>query len=277
MSSVSQKERPTNERATAVSWSVATVKANFLAYLRFLQSSPAMTSASSAGVARWSCAVPHSWLNGVLVSRPPAADERALIADSLGYFRSAGLTSASWWVDPSVSTRDWEPHLRRFGFRPEWTTPTMMLALTAAPLANRASPGLEIREVLDDELLREWTCTMVAGFGLPESWQESIAELLRGAGYGGPLRHWVGYVRGSPAGISSLFVGAGVAALRYLATVPEARGRGVGAAMASHALSAAQAQGQTTAVLESSAAGYELYLKLGFRMVGPLDYYYWER
>lgn len=277
MSSVPQKERPTNERTTAVSWSVATVKANFLAYLRFLQSSPAMASASSAGVARWSCAVPHPWLNGVLVSRPAAADERGLIADSLGYFRSAGLTSASWWVDPSVSTSDWEPHLRRFGFRPDWATPAMMLDLTTAPLANRASPELEVREVLDDELLREWTRTMVAGFGLPESWQEGIAELLRGAGYGGPLRHWVGYVRGSPAGISSLFVGAGVAGLRYLATAPEARGRGVGAAMAGRALLAAQAQGHTVAVLESSDMGYGLYLKLGFRMVGPLDYYYWER
>jgi GNAT superfamily N-acetyltransferase len=55
-------------------------------------------------------------------------------------------------------------------------------------------------------------------------------------------------------------------------TIPTARRRGLGTAMTSHALTAAREGGAKNAFLDATAAGVGIYLRLGFRDLGPIVY-----
>lgn len=61
----------------------------------------------------------------------------------------------------------------------------------------------------------------------------------------------------------------------FVATVPEARGRGLAAEAVRAALRSAQERGSTTASLESTAMAESLYDQIGFRSIGR--YEMWER
>jgi GNAT superfamily N-acetyltransferase len=60
-----------------------------------------------------------------------------------------------------------------------------------------------------------------------------------------------------------------------VATLPEARGRGLATALMSHALLEARERGCTTTSLQSSARGRPVYARLGYREIGVVQM--WER
>ncbi len=68
-------------------------------------------------------------------------------------------------------------------------------------------------------------------------------------------------------GASTLSLGAGVAGLGNISTVPERRGRGVGTAVAAAALLEGQRMGIGIAALSADEQGVPLYEKLGFTTV----------
>jgi hypothetical protein len=96
-----------------------------------------------------------------------------------------------------------------------------------------ASPtGLRIEEVHDEEGLRSFERVIIEGFPISE---------LAGQGPGAAFkvemladerqRLWVGWEGERPVSAASAFVTAGVNNVTFVATVPEARGRGYGAAL----------------------------------------------
>jgi GNAT superfamily N-acetyltransferase len=60
-----------------------------------------------------------------------------------------------------------------------------------------------------------------------------------------------------------------------VATLPEARGRGLASGLMSHALRHARARGCTTSSLQATVRGRPLYQRLGYRDLGPV--HMWER
>ena len=72
---------------------------------------------------------------------------------------------------------------------------------------------------------------------------------------------------------AALFLGAGVAGIYNVCTVPEARGRGIGGAVTGAALREAASRGLRLAVLGSSEMGYPVYRRLGFHDVSRLRSY----
>jgi predicted acetyltransferase len=76
---------------------------------------------------------------------------------------------------------------------------------------------------------------------------------------------YVGYHGARPVATNILFLGAGVAGLYGIATVPEVRQRGYGAAIAVAPLAEAASRGYRYTVLFSSQMGHPLYRRLGFR------------
>ena len=60
-----------------------------------------------------------------------------------------------------------------------------------------------------------------------------------------------------------------------VATVPEARGRGLTSALLAHALADARERGCTTTTLEATRMGHSVYERLGYRPLGPVAM--WER
>jgi len=68
---------------------------------------------------------------------------------------------------------------------------------------------------------------------------------------------------------------AGECGIYFVATLPEARGRGLATALMSHALLEARARGCTSTSLQATARGRPLYLRMGYRQIGVIGM--WER
>ena len=64
-------------------------------------------------------------------------------------------------------------------------------------------------------------------------------------------------------------------AVYFVASLPEARGRGLATDLMIRMLTDALAEGCTTTTLQASKAGYPIYRRLGYRDLGALEM--WER
>ncbi len=104
-------------------------------------------------------------------------------------------------------------------------------------------------------------------YGLPPG---TFAPIL--AGMGDPCLHLhIARLGGEAvAGLATIEAGQGDSELAFVATVPEARGRGLGAALIRHALRGARERGCTSTTLEASAMGEPLYARLGYRGLGSM-------
>jgi GNAT superfamily N-acetyltransferase len=110
---------------------------------------------------------------------------------------------------------------------------------------------------------------------MPGAIEDAVAALYMRlpAGPDSPARYHVAYLDARPVATSSLFLGAGVAGIYAVATLPEARRQGIGAALVLTSMRTAQALGYRVATLQASPMGYPVYQGLGFRENGKLHTY----
>jgi ribosomal protein S18 acetylase RimI-like enzyme len=89
-----------------------------------------------------------------------------------------------------------------------------------------------------------------------------------------PVRNYLGYLNGRPVSTSTVFYGGGVAGIYCVSTLPEARGKGIGAAITLKPLQEARDMGYRVGVLQSSEMGFNVYKKLGFRHLCQIENLY---
>ena len=80
---------------------------------------------------------------------------------------------------------------------------------------------------------------------------------------------FVGRLGGRAVGTSIAIQSASASGIVAVGTLPEARRRGVGAAVSWAAVSAGAEHGHDTIVLQASPMGYSVYAAMGFRTVVP--------
>lgn len=183
----------------------------------------------------------------------------------------------TWWVGPPSRPADVGGRLRALGLHEEEPEFGMILDL-AAPL-----PSLELRagttlDAVDDpDELEAWLDVMAAGYGWPADgskhafyrrlYLRDLAErtVLRG--------HFLVRDGGTAVAASSLFLAGGHAFVTNIATIPGARGRGLGTLATLATLRRARQLGYHAAVLTASVDGRGLYQRLGFREYGVLERY----
>ena len=85
-----------------------------------------------------------------------------------------------------------------------------------------------------------------------------------------------GTIAGEPVATVALFLGAGVAAIEHVVTIPQVRRQGIGAAITLMAAQEARAQGYRISVLTSSPMGFNIYSRLGFREYCTFRTYEWS-
>ena len=204
--------------------------------------------------------VPDGSLNGVIHSQFADEEADSRIDETVGYFEGRRLPM-QWWVGPSSRPADLGERLEARGLtaRP-WGPPGMAVDLDGLP-SLAAPAGLTVHRVTDEATVKSWLAATGAQ-----------TEALASAGIEpeGPMRHYVGLLDGEPVGASSLMLAAGVASLQLVATVPEARRRGVGTAMSLAPMVDARHLGYGIGILASSPLGFGVYSRIGFR-----EYFRW--
>ena len=250
------------------------IKANLYKFFRYFKRSPRAEVYETPHVVRWHTSLPHPWFNGVLSTSaaPDTADQ--IIQETLAYFELRNVAGLTWWFEPGLPMADWGERLQAHGFRYDENTPGMAVDLSALNDAVKTPPNFTIASVENLEALKEWTRTFIAGFKMPEAWEAGLFDLMSDLGFDLPIRNYTGYRNGKPVATSNLFLAAGVAGIYFVATLPEARGQGIGAAMTLTPLWEAQQMGYRAGILQSSELGFPVYRRLGFEKLCAMDHYY---
>jgi GNAT superfamily N-acetyltransferase len=152
----------------------------------------------------------------------------------------------------------------------------MAISLDALPAQERLPESLTIIPVEDPDTLETWIEVFAEAYPIPVEWKANFLALLADLGLGLPMRNYLGLLDGKPMATSNLYLGAGVAGVQYVSTLPEGRGKGVGAAMTLAPLYQARQLGYQAGVLQSSEMGYAVYRRLGFQHLCSVEHFDWE-
>jgi len=253
---------------------VTAIRANMCDFFRLVSRSNPAEHFETQRFTRWYSPMPHPWFTGVLSSDLPKKGDETFIAEVIEHFRQKGVNAFTWWLEPHLRPSDWDSILAAHGFGFSDDTPGMAVDLQGLNEALPAVKGLEIRTVTDDESLRTWIKVFVNGYGLPSDWESMTYEMYRQLGLNLPARNYLGYLNGKPVSTSTLFLGGGAAGIYSVATLPEARGKGLGAALTLQPLLETRAMGYRVGVLQSSDMGFNVYKKLGFRHLCQIENFY---
>jgi GNAT superfamily N-acetyltransferase len=262
-------------RDLSTSTLVAAIKANLFEYYRYLGRSPQAEFRDSPQLTWLLTGIPHPFLNNVLRTQLAPDNVDDTIAQTLAYFTSRNVTQLSWWTEPGAHPADLAGHLLAHGLVYTDGGPGMAAELSELDEDLSTPVELMIEPVADSGTLARWVQAFVAGFGLSGSERASF-DLYAGLGFDLPLRSYVGCLQAEPVAIAQLFLAAGVAGVYCVSTVPQARRRGIGAAMTLAALREARDMGYRAGILQSSPMGLSVYLRLGFRELCKMSHFYWS-
>jgi GNAT superfamily N-acetyltransferase len=252
------------------------IKSNLYAFFGIFGRTPSVDFFSQPALMRWRTPIAHPLFQGVLVTGAAPGDEDRLIRESRDYFDEHGIAVFSWWFSPEVDVSPWEGPLRGLGFAADGDPPGMAVVLDA--LVEPVPPArLSIARVENLDTLRAWNRTFAAGYEIPPQMAEHFRDPIAGIGLDDSLQHYLAYLDGIPVATSSLWLAAGVAGIYNVATLPEARGQGIGAAITLAPLRDARAMGYHAGILQSSEMGFKVYQRLGFRHLCAMDHYVWAK
>jgi GNAT superfamily N-acetyltransferase len=209
---------------------------------------------------------------GIWGIRLPPEDVAAAVGDALAWQRERGAPFSFVWSGPATEPRSLGPALDELGLEPwEQDAPCQVAEIGALDweALDGVPAGFSIERVRDDEGVTTFGATFIEAFELPEWAGQAWVDATRAVGIEkAPWRQYVGRLDGRPVATNMLFCGAGVAAVFGVGTVPDARGRGLGAAITLEPLREARERGYRYAVLFASDLGAPVYRRIGFRDVG---------
>lgn len=231
--------------------------------------------ASSMGkrVARWDAlwaadgSGSHPFQNSATLLQPLVAGAAGGLLERLDRFY--GEAGGGPWHLGSV----WPtPDLAPFGYNLYGHAP-LMVRLPGATVPP-APPELHLVEVTDGTTLAAYESVLIDGFPLPELQPVTVGSMFDPGVLGQRYRLWVGYVGDQPVSCASAYLDSGVVGVYFVATRPEARRHGYGAAVTARA---AQVDPALPAVLQASELGRPMYERVGFTTVSNFTIWQKER
>jgi GNAT superfamily N-acetyltransferase len=256
----------------------AAVEADLVAHVARLHEPPIGEVHREDGAVWFTTGLREPYANGVLRADLSGASPGAAIDGLLAPFRSRSLPMM-WWLFSSIAGLPGSvtEALRSRGLVPDTDRPGMGLDLTELRPAPTPD-GAVIERVRDRAAFRAWALVVGRAFedGDFANGPSVRAGLAMGFGDDAAFRHYLCRIDGAPVGASTLSLGAGVAGLANIATVPELRGRGIGLGVAGAALEDARTLGIRIGALSADEAGVRVYEKLGFHAVSRHLTYVWR-
>jgi GNAT superfamily N-acetyltransferase len=211
--------------------------------------------------------LPQPWTSGVMGATLRREEVDHAVEETRAWF-DARNSPWTWWIGPLTEPLDLARTLEAHGFRREEDIPRFALELDDVELDASGSAELAIERVADDRTEAGWLEAMAGAWAEPEV-TDTMRDLSRAAGFDpdGPWARFFGTLNGGPVSSSGLIVAAGVACVIGVATIPEARRRGIGEAMTRAALGEARRRGHRLAILGATEMSRGIYERMGFRFV----------
>ena len=241
------------------------------AFRLLLRGVPGTSWHEEPGLVRYVSGLAHPFGNAVWGGNfaPEAASER--VSELLAPIVERDVP-AFWIVGASARPVDLAERLAAAGLSlaSEATGMARDLSAYAAP---ESPEGVTVREVQSDDDLAVWTDVLSRGYGIPPDVCALMSYYPVLHGYSSSIRYFLGFLDGVAVACSSLVLSGDIAGVYCVATVEEARRRGAGAAVTTAPARVASELGFSLAILQSSAAGYPVYQKLGFQDYGKFGFY----
>ncbi|MBB6049223.1 GNAT family N-acetyltransferase [Armatimonas rosea] len=149
-------------------------------------------------------------------------------------------------------------------------SPMPAMAIDTASVASTLLPdGYEFLRVSSVEEGVAWTEVVAEGFGLPRGLARLLSPEVQGVRTepDAAVQFFGIQNKGKLVAASLLYLANGLAGIYCVATLPDERGKGLGAHVTAEALRVASRLGYGVGVLQASAAGHSVYQRLGFRDV----------
>lgn len=213
--------------------------------------------------------------NGVFRARLQVEEVEGAIAKVIEYF-AAKQAPFCWWTTNSTQPAELGKYLEAQGLKYLSEFPGMAIDLSNLP--SRSCPtDLEIIRVEDRTALESWLRIGAVGFDIPVELVEDLLPLEESLGFqSDQYTRYLALWQKTPVAISALYLDAGVAGIYFVATLPEARGKGFATCLVQTALEDAQKLGYQVAILQASAMGKNVYQRIGFQECCPIEIYFWQ-
>jgi GNAT superfamily N-acetyltransferase len=117
---------------------------------------------------------------------------------------------------------------------------------------------------------------MVDAYGLNSGYTEPFVKLVHDISQRKDFFPYTGLLEGLPVATAFIFLSDGVAGVYSIATVPSARGRGIGAYITAAPLLDAREKGYEVSILHATKMGFPVYERLGYREICKKVTYYWK-
>jgi GNAT superfamily N-acetyltransferase len=218
--------------------------------------------------------IPDPLFNGVFSAHLSSATVEAAI-EEIHLTAVQWKLPLFWWLGPTSEPADLGDRLIKHGFVHAGAVPGLAVALAQLDANLPLPPGFTIEMVGDPEQLDVWANTVAVGTGFSTPIPELIDAVEQQIGLppATTMRRYLGRLNGSPVAGSAMVLNSGVAGIFAVATLPAARGQGVGAAMTLLPLLDALHEGYKVGTLQASAMGYPVYRRLGFQDVCKIELY----
>jgi hypothetical protein len=257
----------------SVSSSVTAIETNLFGFFKLFEQWPRAEVHDNPDMLWTITDIPFPIFNGVFRAR--LSDPDVAIEAAIARCRRRNVPMM-WWTGPSTQPTKLGIALEASGFTGEEVT-GMAANLRSLPREVSTPSDLVIQRVTDIETMKKWCHVLCVGFEMPDFVGEALLDLFSSIGFDSQstVRHYVGRLNDEPVSTSSMFLGAGVAGIYCVATVPEARKRGIGSAITLTPLHEARILGYQTGILHSSHMGVNVYHGLSFREYCKLVRYVW--
>jgi len=216
--------------------------------------------------------IAHPLFNGVLHAQL-TADVPRRIENVKQHFQGKQLPML-WWTGPSTQPADLGKLLQAQGWIYFDDAPGMAIDLRSLD-NSPAQANLHIKKVATEEDFNEWIQPIAKAFEFPKEGIEPYVTTFHKLSLDEHCRwhHYIGALDGKTVGGSSLFLGAGVAGVYNVATLPKARKQGVGTALTLAALQDARKMGYSIGILQATEMGLGIYRRLGFKEYCKFSHY----
>jgi GNAT superfamily N-acetyltransferase len=229
------------------------------AWLGTVSAAPSPGIAEEDGLLLLRSGMPVGLFNPAFVTAPPA-DPAETVERVVEHYKAHDLPFVLYFRDEVAP--DVAGPAEAAGLVEHFRPPLMVLD-PIPPEPRQPTPENLTIATLDESNMDGYGSVLSEGFGIPREIVDQLMgeSLLRVAGFSG----FLGTIDGEPVGTSGLFDAHGLAGVYNVATVPAARGKGVGAALTWAAARAGAAKGASVSILQASGAGVPVYERMGYR------------